>query len=36
MIEKYLDELNVKKEFVQLLQTENKRVDQKYTIESRY
>jgi len=35
MIEKYLDELNVKKELVQLLQNENRRVDQKFIVEAR-
>jgi len=35
MIDKYLDELNVKKQLMQLLNEENKRIDQKFTVESK-
>ncbi len=35
MIDQYLDELNVKKELLLLLNEENKRIDHKFTIESK-
>jgi len=35
MIDQYLDELNIKKELLQLLNEENKRIDHKFTIESK-
>jgi len=35
MIDKYLDELNIKKQLMQLLNEENKRIDQKFTVESK-